>query len=147
MKRRRETRRKVTRSTAQKRNPGIVSFNRTVIITTSLVVLLIVITGFLNKRTVVRSVAGVSIVRGIFSQATIPLPQLQEVTSYNIYYKQTSDKTFTHAVRNIPANVTSYTISYLRKGVAYQYEVSAVGPGGAEFWFSGVKPLTNLISM
>ncbi len=100
-----------------------------------------------NKRTVVRSVAGVSIMRGVFAEATIPLPELDETVSYNIYYKQTTDTTFTHAVRNIPAESDSYTISYLRKGVQYQYKVAAVGPDGAEFWFSDVKPITKIEPM
>lgn len=60
---------------------------------------------------------------------------------YNVYYKETADKKFTHAVRKLPQNATSFTISHLKNGVTYEYKVSALSDAGKEFWWSGVAKL------
>ena len=84
---------------------------------------------------------------GLFNQAVVAIPSVPNAASYNIYYGQVGEQTFTNAVRNIPTNVTNYTISDLKKGVNYQYRVAAVDKNGKEFLFSAVKPLTNLQPM
>lgn len=61
--------------------------------------------------------------------------------SYNIYYKETGDKTFKYAIANLPSNATRYTISFLKKGVTYWYRVSAVNSGGSEFSWTTLKKL------
>lgn len=65
------------------------------------------------------------------------------VKYYNIYYKEAGDKKFTHAVRNLPQNSTSFTISHLKNGVTYWYNVSALNDAGTEFWWSRLKKLGN----
>ncbi len=102
---------------------------------------------FTNRHQITKSVAGVSIMRGVFAEATVQLPRLPGAVSYNIYYRKSGDHTFTSAVRNISPETSSYIISYLRKGVSYEYQVSAENDKGSEFWFSSVEPLTPLRSM
>lgn len=102
--------------------------------------------GFTQKRSLSQSVLGTSVFR-LFNQATIPLPNIPHAVSYNVYVKTASDQRFTHAARNISATATTYTITYLRKNVSYQYKVAAVGPQGGEIWFSPTLPIINLQSM
>ncbi len=64
------------------------------------------------------------------------------VKYYNVYYKESGDKMFTHAVRWVPANMTSYDIKSLKRGVQYWYNVSAVDWSGKEYWWSGLKKLS-----
>jgi len=84
---------------------------------------------------------------GLFNQATVSLPPVPNAASYNIYYRQTGEQTFTNAVRNIPLSVHNYTISDLKKGVNYEYQISAVNSDGKEIYFSDIKPITDLQSM
>lgn len=60
---------------------------------------------------------------------------------YNIYYKEAGDKKFTHSVRRLPQNTTSYTISSLKNGVTYWYDVSALNEAGKEFGWVGLNKL------
>jgi len=123
-----------------------VFFRRIVIISACLVLVVGIAVSF-NKGAASRAVAGVSIMQGLFDQATVPLPPVPGAVSYNIYYRQTGEQNFSNAVRNIPPNVTIYTISYLKIGVNYEYRYAAVDKDGEEFQFSNVKPLTNLQPM
>lgn len=104
-----------------------------------------------NKRTVAQSVQGVAIVKGMFAEATLSLPPIAGAIAYNIYYDQTSSVKFTHAVRQISGNMTSYTIQYLKKGVSYKYMVSAIGfdihGNKKEIWFSPITQITNVQGM
>jgi hypothetical protein len=120
-------------------------FRRIVIISACLVMVVGLFATF-DKGSVSRAVAGASITRGIFMQATIQISPVLNASSYNIYYKQSGDQNFTNAVRNIPSNVQSYTISYLKRNVEYQYVVATV-VNGKEVSFTPVKTLTNLQSM
>lgn len=122
------------------------TFHRIILITTCLVLFIFAFVLF-AKPNVTQSVAGVSVARGLFSQTTITLPQINGAVSYNIYYKQKSDATYTNAVRKVPASIPTYTISYLKKGTSYQYRISAVNPAGREFWWAEPQALTNLQPM
>ena len=125
-----------------------VMFQRIVII--SACVVIAVVSGVLvntHKPQVSQSVAGLSIARGLFSQATVDVPQVDGAVSFNIYYKKTSENTYSNAVRNIPAGTTSYTISYLKKGTDYDHKIVAVDASGKEFWFSPSRPILDIESM
>lgn len=119
--------------------------SKIVIISSTFFAVLLTVVVIANKRTVEQSVQGAAIVKGLFAEATVSLPQVSGASTYNIYYGETLP--FTHAVRNIPADMTTYTIQYLKKGVDYQYRVSGVNPQGREIWFSQVVPLTNIQGM
>jgi len=120
-------------------------FRRIVIISACL--LLVVVAGILpNKNAVNQAVAGVSVVRGFYNQASISLPAYCKgacpgATSYNLYFMQSGEKKFTNAARNIqPTNVnTTVTIQYLKQGVSYIYALKAV-KNGTEFYSSTIKP-------
>lgn len=118
---------------------------RIVIVSACLVLAIAGVVG-INRHSLEQAVAGESIMQGLFDQATIQLPVISNVSSYNIYYGQTGQP-LTNAVRNIPSSVHSYTISALKKGVTYEYQVSVVNSDGREIYFSEVKPLTGLQSM
>lgn len=129
-----------------KSQPQSISFGRIIIFSSFAVLLLAVIVNF-NKTPVTQAVAGASIFRGMYNQTTILLPQIPGAVKYNIYYKATTEANYTNAVRNISANTTSYTISYLKKNTQYQYKISALGANGKEFWWSPTQLMTNLQSM
>ena len=94
-----------------------------------------------------QAVQGMSITRSLYQQAVVALPGIDGAVAYNIYYKSTTDKTFIHSVRKIPATVRFYTISYLKRGVPYEYQISAVNSGGREFWMSPVEKITGVTQM
>lgn len=100
-----------------------------------------------NRHELIRSVAGVSIMRGFYEKASVSLPKSPSASSFNIYYRRSTDTGFPYSVRNIPATQTSYTILYLRKGILYQYKIAAVGKDGQEIWFSDVEQFTSLQPM
>ena len=101
-----------------------------------------------NSHNVMQSVAGASIMRGVFAEGTVTVPSdLKEATSYTIYYKQADEKEFTNSVRNVSPSVGTYTISHLKKGASYEYRFAAVDASGKEYMFSEILPLTNLKSM
>ena len=62
--------------------------------------------------------------------------------AYNIYYRESGEKKFTHSVRLLPQNFNDYTITSLKKGVSYSYVLSALNENGKEFWFSSLKKLS-----
>lgn len=88
-----------------------------------------------------------SIAKGLYAQVTVDLPEVEGAVSYNIYYKKASENHYDHAVRNIPLNTKSYTISYLVKGADYDHKIVAVDASGKEFWFSPSRPLVNIEAM
>jgi len=121
-------------------------FRRIVVISVCLI--LVAVTAILlNKQKVEQSVAGASIMNGLYMQATVTMPVIADATAYNIYYKEDKDKDFVNAVRNVSTSVRTYTISHLKKGVNYQYRFAALNSEGREFIFSETLPLTNIQSM
>jgi hypothetical protein len=141
---RKTVKRTIPHSRASSRNQTVF-FRRIVIISACLVMVIGVFATF-NRGTASQAVAGASIARGLFMQATVELPSVPNASGYNIYYKQQSDQKFTNAVRNIPTSVQQYTISYLKKGVTYEYTEAAI-VDGKEVDFSPIQTLTNLQSM
>lgn len=79
-----------------------------------------------------------------FAWANVSWQGMPGAKYYNIYYKETGDKTFKYAVPKIPWNATSYPILYLKKGVIYRYSVSAIDPSGKEIWLTGLKKLNSV---
>ena len=55
------------------------------------------------------------------------------VEFYNLYYRESGQKGYTHAVPHIPASGTSLTINGLKKDVGYYYNVAAYYDG-QEHW-------------
>lgn len=141
---RKTVKRTLPRSRAHSQSQTLL-FRRIVIISACLV-LVVGIAATFNRGAASQAVAGASITRGLFVQATVTIPSVPGATGYNIYYKQYGEQKFTNAVRNILPSVHSYTISYLKKGVNYQYSIAAV-LNGKEVSFTPVKTLTNLTSM
>lgn len=116
------------------------TFRRIVLITTAVALFLVV--GTLFKQEGGRqAVAGISITRGLFDQANVTIPDVTGASSYNIYFKKTSEADFNNAVRGIGTDLHQYTISYLTKGASYEYKIAARDANGEEFWFSEIKPL------
>lgn len=138
---------KTTPKTRKTSSPQIstISYQR-IVIFSAIVLAVVAVVGF-NKPAVTQSVAGVSVAKGLFAEATIPLPEVDGAVSYNIYYKQKSDKNYDNAVRNVPVTAAVYTISHLNKGAAYEYKVSAVDSEGSEFWWSPIISVTNIKPM
>lgn len=101
-----------------------------------------------NKQQVTQSVAGASITRGLFMEATVTVPaDIANAASYNIYYKETNEEDYTNAIRNVPTSAGSYVISHLKKGTDYEYTFAAVDAMGREFLFSEELPITDLRPM
>lgn len=121
--------------------------NYSLIFTISFIGVLAIIVIAFNKRTLMQSVAGVSIVRGVFAEAAIPIQPVPGAAGYNLYYKLTSDQSFVNSLRNIPVTSTTATIGYLKKGGNYVYQIAAYDTTGKEFYFSPIEPMTNLQSM
>ncbi len=59
--------------------------------------------------------------------------------TYNLYYKEKGDKTYSYAVGALPSTVTSYTIRSLKNYVKYVYNVASVNSSGVEFSWTGDK--------
>ena len=133
---------RVSRSTPK----SSTSYRRIIFITGSFVLVLFAIVT-LNKHNVSQSVAGMSIARGLYNQATVTWTPIPGAIAYNIYYKQTNETSFTHSVRRIPVNIMSYTISYLKKNTSYQYKIVGIDIHGAEMPTSQVLYINNLMSM
>ncbi len=123
-----------------------VFFRRILIITACLVLAIVGIT-LLDKSSLQRAVAGTAIMKGMYVQGTISMPTLSEANTYNIYYKEAGAKEFINAARGISPNIPTYTISYLKKNVNYQYRFAAVDGSGKEILFSEILPLTNIEPM
>ncbi len=122
------------------------SFRRIILITTGLVLFVFGFALF-NKPQINQAVAGLSVSRGLYAQKTVLMPHVEGAIAYNIYYKKTSETSYTNAVRKIPTNVPTYTISYLKKNATYEYKISAINPAGREFWWSEVLTITATQAM
>ena len=123
------------------------SVTRIVIFSACLMLVFVAAVVTIKRHTLSQAVAGTSIVRGFYEQATIPLPAVTNAVTYNIYYKTADEATFTNAARDIPSDIHYYTLSYLKKGVQYKYKYAAVDNLGKEFFFSDVSPITDLKPM
>ncbi len=135
-----------TRRKSSSGNTHMLLFRRVLLITTCLT-LFVFLGADVSRKGVTQSVAGISVAKGLFAQATITLPRVDGAVSYNIYYKEVTDGHYIHAVRNIPASTTTYLVSYLKKNKKYHYKISAIGTNGKEFWWSKVTLLTDTLSM
>lgn len=122
------------------------SFRRIILVTTA-IALFLAVAVLVNKDKVTQSVAGVGIARGLFAEARVDVPRIDGAVSYNIYYKEAASGDYTNVARDIPADVISYTISYLKKGEEYVYKVAAVDASGAEFYWTNDTALTNIEPM
>jgi hypothetical protein len=147
---RKTTPKRTTRRTVHKSAEHVLflpfSFRRIILVSTCLVLFLLAFVVF-KKEPLSQSVAGMSITRGLFGQATVTIKPVDNAVAYNIYYKQITDSKYIHAVRHIPTNVTTYTISYLKKDKQYQYKISALDASGKEFWWSDLQTFTATQSM
>src|SRR5579859_1717217 len=116
-----------------------IASNRIIIISTCVAVIMAAFI-IIDRRSLQQSVQGIQIIKGMYNESTISWPLIPGAVGYNIYYGQKSDLQFSHAVRDIPATAASYTIQYLKKGVNYEYRVSAIGldkqGNKTETWFS-----------
>jgi hypothetical protein len=124
-------------------------FVQRIVIITSCLVIAVVAGLFTNthKPAISQSVAGLSIAKGLFSQATIDMPEVDGAVSFNIYYKKASENVYNNAVRNISPDVKAYTISYLKSGTDYDHRIVAVDAKGKEFWFSPSRPILEIQPM
>lgn len=147
---RRAPAKKTTRRTTSRASEQLLmlpfSFRRVIFITTAIALFLGVVVYF-NKSDINKAVAGMSITQGLYAQARVELPKVDGAVSYNVYFKQKSSGTYANVARDIPANLSAYTISYLKKGEAYQYKIAAVNASGAEFYWTDESDLTNIESM
>ena len=105
---------------------------RRIVIISACVVLFVGVIAAVDRPAARQAVQGVSIMAGLYDQATIELPTVPDAKSFNIYYGPAGQDPFTNAVRNIQPDVQSYTISDLKKGVTYQYYYVYVNAQGAE---------------
>ncbi len=141
---------KTTRRAPRKVSAGggqTIVFHRIVIVSACLSLFVVGIIA-MNRHDVMQSVAGTSIMRGMFAEATITIPNdLKNADSYTVYYKQADEKEFTNSIRNVSPSVGTYTISHLKKGASYEYRFAAVDASGKEFMFSEIIPLTDLRPM
>ncbi len=141
---RKSVKRTIPRSHTSRSNQTILI--RRIVIFSACLVMVIGIAATFNRGSASQAVAGAAITRGLFNQTTIWIPSVPNATGYNIYYKQQGEQKFTNAVRNIPVNVHQYTVSYLKRGVTYQYTEAAI-VGGKEVNFTPITTITNLQSM
>jgi|SRR5579885_2545571 len=132
-------------STRQAAPKTTVTYRRIMFIFGAFVVLLFAVV-LLGKQPLSRSVAGLSIARNMFNQATVSWQPVPGAVAYNIYYGQ-AGSSLSNAVRTIPAHITTYTLSYLKKGTTYHYRVTALNRDDKEFWFSPVLYLNNVTGM
>lgn len=77
-----------------------------------------------------------------YNKGTASWNPVDNVKCYNVYYKEMSDTKYVHAVRCVPKNMTSYVLGYLKQGVTYKYNVSAVLVNGKESSWSSEKTLS-----
>lgn len=110
----------------------------------AVLLLLLVIT---NKHEMRQAVAGISVARPLFAEATVTWNKVDGAAAYNIYYKQYKEGYYTNAVRGVSADLTYYTISYLSKGKSYQYKVAAVDGSGKEFSITEETEVENIHPM
>lgn len=82
----------------------------------------------------------------MFSQGKIKKQSVLGAKAYNVYYKESQEKNYTHSVRLLPSNFSDYTINFLKTGIKYIYTMTAVNDQGKEFWQSNPKVLLTTIS-
>lgn len=82
-----------------------------------------------------------------YSQATVAIPHSASAVYYNLYYKSQADKTFINGAGRIPAVATAYTITYLKRGLGYQYYISAVDSLGKQTQITPIKWVENIQNM
>lgn len=87
------------------------------------------------------TMASVSAATEKWNQATLKWRVVDGAASYNIYFKETGQTWFTHAL-TVPGDATSYTITYLKKGRGYHYSIMAVNGEGREFMTTGIKRMS-----
>ena len=80
---------------------------------------------------------------GMYDEAQISIPNIEEAKTFNIYFKEVSEENYTNTARNVPASAGSYMVSYLNKNVDYVYQLAAVNNDGEEFLWSEAVPLSN----
>jgi len=124
------------RSTTHRTVKPQITFYRRIFIFGSLAVILAIVIALPNKATIREAVAGANIHFGEFDQQTITLPQVPNAVVYNIYYKLTTESQYSNAVRDLPANLTAYTVSYLKANQTYDYKISAKDRTGKEFFWT-----------
>ncbi len=78
-----------------------------------------------------------------YSKGTVKVNKVANISCYNIYYKESVEKNYTHAVRCLPSTSTSYTILNLKRGITYKYKVSAIDNSGNEGNWSTEKTLIS----
>jgi len=103
-------------------------------------VLLILFTLPPTKQSMAYMLAQTGLFKG---SAVVTWPKVEGAAYYNIYYKRVGSRTgdnYAYAVRNIPADATSYTITGLKRGKTYEYKISAVNASGKEFLWSTFEP-------
>ena len=145
MKRRLSRRKSTSRRRVTRRSGPVLTLRRITIIGSLFGLLFFVVLP--NRHIVTQSVQGASIFRGMYAQATVIWDAVPGAVSYNIYYKEPNDTSYSHSVQKIPSNMTSYTIAYLKKNVSYTYRISAVNTNGAEFWWSPTNWLNHIEPM
>jgi len=130
---------------------------RRIVVISACVVLAIGVMGTFDRPAVRGMVEGASTVAGLYSKATVLLPNVSpnDFTSFNIYYG-TGGK-FTNAVRGIPIPTDHtknhyQTIYYLKNNVSYQYEILGLGKDHKEHSLPAaglgvIKNITQLTSM
>lgn len=133
--------RKLKRRSVKKRTISGPSFSLSRLVIITACILLVVTTLVMNRRSLPQTVLGASIVKPLYTQAHVSWSPTPGAVSYNIYYKPQTETTFIHAVRHLPADSTAYTITFLKKGVTYDYKISAADASGKEFWWSTVNTM------
>lgn len=83
-------------------------------------------------------------------QATVSWNSVSEAKSYNLYFKEAGEKSYTHSAPNLPNDARSFTINYLKPRITYWYTVAAVSDSGKEYawskaqkFWAGASPMTN----
>lgn len=79
--------------------------------------------------------------REYYRQVRVGWTPVTGADHYNIYYRETTETKYDHAVRDLPASMTEYTIAGLRTNVGYIYNLAAVDNKGVEFAWSGERRL------
>ncbi|MBI3485919.1 hypothetical protein HY025_03135 [Candidatus Daviesbacteria bacterium] len=82
-----------------------------------------------------------------YSQATVSIPHVANTAYYNLYYKSQADKSFINGVGRIPAVATGYTITYLKKGLGYQYYITAIDNLGKQTQITPITWIQNIQNM
>lgn len=131
---------------ARSKVPGTITFQRIIIYAVA-VALFLGLTAYTFRRPLTSSVAGLTIARSLFNQGTVSWESVSGAKAYNLYYKTQADADFTNSVIGVSPEYNYYTISYLRKGVDYDFRVSAIDASGKEFWWSGTNQITSLEPM